>query len=230
MGIAADALAIIIGVLLGCVLKKGITGERFQVLGIGIMLLSAVGFIENIFIIEDGGISGAHLLAVLFAFLIGTTLGEILQLEKRIRKLQSGGERGHSTVLDAAIFFGVGGMQICGPLALAVSEENAPLLLKSAIDFPFAVVFGSAYGKRAALSAVPVAGIQLLIAGAALLCAPLFSAEMIAQLCAMGYIILFFSGFSLVGSGKTVSSVNMLPGIALLIVYHMFLYGKEGLF
>lgn len=69
---------------------------------------------------------------------------------------------------------------------------SSQLFIKTFVDFPFAVAFGATYGKIFSLSALPVAAIQILIGLTAWLFAGIFSASMTAQLCAMGYIILFF--------------------------------------
>ena len=50
MGIIVDGLAIVIGAALGSSIKKLSRFKNDAILGIGIMLLSAIGIIENIFI------------------------------------------------------------------------------------------------------------------------------------------------------------------------------------
>lgn len=221
MGILADAVGIVCGGLLGGRLKKGMSRENNCILGIGIMIVSLVGFFENIYRISGESIASENLMIVLFAYLIGSRLGDAMHLEERLDQIGRGEEGSRNAFLDAVLFFGIGGLQICGPVALALHHDNSQLLLKSVIDIPFAIALGSAYGKMVALSAIPVAAIQILIAGAAFACAAIFSNEMVAQLCAMGYIILFFSGFNLVTEGKyKIHNLNMLPGIFLLILYH----------
>ncbi len=96
--------------------------------------------------------------------------------------------------------------------------------MKSLIDLPFAIAFGAAYGKITALAAIPVAIVQAAIAVAVCFSASLFNAAMIAQLNAIGFIILFFSGFNLlVKKPYKVNSINMLPGILFLILFNILL-------
>jgi len=41
------------------------------------------------------------------------------------------------------------------------------------------------------------------------------------QLCAIGYILLFFSGLNLTTDGKSrINNINMLPGMLLVILFH----------
>lgn len=227
MGIAANALVIVLGGLLGSKLQKSITEESERTLGICIVIVSLVGFFENIYRIQGQTITSESLMIVLLAFLVGSKLGEALHLEERLSNLGKDAQNQRHGVLDAFLYFGVGGMQICGPILLATQGDNSQLLLKSAIDIPFAIVFGAAYGKTAALAAIPVALVQVLIAGAAYLFRGLFTEQMITELCAVGYIILFFSGFNLIAGGKhRISNLNMLPGVLLIMLLQG---GKEWL-
>lgn len=222
MGILVDALSIACGGFLGGRLKKGMSQENNRILGIGIMIVSLVGFFENIYNVLGESIASENLMIVLFAYMIGSKTGEFLHLEEKLAGLGRSEDGSRNAFLDAVLFFGVGGLQICGPVALAIHQDNSQLLLKSAIDIPFAIALGSTYGRIVALSAVPVAAIQVLIAAAAFACSTIFSNEMTAQLCAMGYIILFFSGFNLITDRKyKISNMNMLPGILFLALYHV---------
>ena len=90
------------------------------------------------------------------------------------------------------------------------------------IDFPFAIMFGISYGKKTAFSAIPVAIIQILIAALAMVFGQFLDASVIRQLCAMGYIILFFSGLNLMNKTK-INNVNMILGIFMILLYHIIL-------
>ena len=192
MGIAINAVSIILGSLFGGIFKERIKLKNFTALSISIMIISLVGFFENIFDVQEMTLKSKDLLVVVFALIIGSMLGDVLQVETKISHISSLAKDGFSDFMDATIFFGVGGLQICGPILLATVGDNGQLLLKSIIDFPFALMFGISYGKKISLSAVPVAIGQLFIALMAMLSKSVFDTTMIRQLCAMGYIILFF--------------------------------------
>ena len=186
------------------------------------MIISLVGFFENIFDVQEMTLKSNDLLVVVFALIIGSMLGDVLQMETRISHISSLAKDGFSEFLDATLFFGIGGLQICGPILLATIGDNGQLLLKSVIDFPFALMFGISYGKKISFSAVPVAIGQLLIALIAMLSKAVFDTIMIRQLCAMGYIILFFSGYNLICEKKNkINNVNMLIGIFIILIYNV---------
>lgn len=230
MGIVLDGLSIVFGCLVGSKLRKKTRQGSYHTLGIGIMIVSLVGCLENMFLVDGNTISGVNLLTVLFAYLAGSWIGEGLGLETRLSNLGKTDNASRNAFMDTALFFGVGGLQISGPIALAMNGDNSQLFIKSFVDLPFALAFGGTYGPKAALAAIPVALLQLLIVWIARLTLGEFGDSMIAQLCAMGYIILFFSGMNLMTDGKhRIPNINMLPGILLVIVINMILRLAERL-
>lgn len=228
MGIIADALAIALGGLLGTKLQNRNGDRNDTILGISVIILSLVGFLENVCRVDGETIAGENLMVVLFAFFIGSQIGEKLQIEQKLSHASNSANAQANAFVDAALFFGVGGLQISGPILLALNNDSYQLVIKAFLDLPFAIAFGAAYGKVVSLSALPVAAVQVLIAVIAYFLSDFFSTEMITGLCAMGYIILFFSGFNLVTNGKyKINNINMLPGILLVIVFNLIISVME---
>ena len=224
MGIIMNALSIITGSLLGSIFKQHIKFKNFTVFGIAIMMIGLVGFFENIFNINSMMLESDDLLVIVFALIIGTILGDVIQLESKINNLSSLANGSTSCFVDSTIFFAVGGMQICGPIMLATVGDNSQLIFKSLIDFPFALMFGISYGKKVLLSSIPVALGQIIIVLLTILSKTFFDTTVIKQLCAMGYIILFFSGFNLICESKyKINNVNMLIGIIIVLLYNVIL-------
>ena len=221
MGIVTDALAIFFGSWFGNRLQKKQSHRNHHILAISIMIVSLVGFLENVYHIEGESIVSENLLTVLFTFLLGSILGDRLCLAQRLSNLSHVSGNRMQGFWDGTLFFGIGGLQISGPILLATGGDNSQLFLKSIIDLPFAVAYGTAYGKSAAFAAVPVALMQLGIFWLAHVFSAFFTPQLIAQLCAIGYVILFFSGYNLMpGSKHKINNVNMLPGMVLLVLYH----------
>lgn len=222
MGILADGLAILFGGFFGSKLHSSKHTENYHTLGIGIMIVSLVGFFENMYSVQGQIIVSSNLIVVLFAYIAGSKLGELLHLEDRLSNLGKGKNASVNAFMDAVLFFGIGGLQISGPVALAIHGDNSQLLIKGFVDLPFAIAFGAAYGKITALSALPVAGIQILIALIAYASSAVFSDVLTMQLCAIGYILLFFSGFNLMTNGKyKIHNINMLPGMLLVVLFNI---------
>lgn len=224
MGIIMNVLSIVTGSLFGNIFKERIKFKNFTVFGIAIMIISIVGFFENIFGVNGMILKSNDLLVVVFALIIGTILGDAIQLETKINNISSYLNDSFTAFIDATIFFGVGGMQICGPIMLATVGDNSQLIIKSLIDFPFALMFGISYGKKVLLSSIPVAVVQVIIVLLTILSKTFFDTTVIKQLCAMGYIILFFSGFNLICESKyKINNVNMIIGIFIILLYNVLL-------
>jgi len=224
MGIIINALSIMMGTFFGHFFKERIKLENFSVLGISIMIISIVGFLENIFDVNGITLKSNDLLIVVFALIIGTLLGDMINLENKISRISNCSKKGFSNIIDCTIFFGVGGLQICGPILLATSGDNSQLILKSIIDMPFALMFGISYGKTVAVSAIPVAFGQFVIMLITMFSRDFFDTSVIKQICAMGYIILFFSGFNLMcEKNHKINNVNMIVGIFIVVLYNMLI-------
>ena len=224
MGIIMNFLSITTGSLFGNIFKERIKFKNFTVFGIAIMIISIVGFFENIFDVNGMALKSNDLLVVVFALIIGTILGDAIQLETKINNISSYLNDSFTAFIDATIFFGVGGMQICGPIMLATVGDNSQLIIKSLIDFPFALMFGISYGKKVLLSSIPVAVVQVIIVLLTILSKTFFDTTVIKQLCALGYIILFFSGFNLICESKyKINNVNMIIGIFIILLYNVLL-------
>lgn len=202
MGILIDALSIIFGGVLGSIFKERVLFKNFLVLGISIMIISMVGFLENIFCVADMGLESANLMIVVFSLIIGSWIGDAIHIDARLSRFANSEKVSYNAFIDATLFFGIGGLQISGPVILAISNDSSQLILKSIIDFPFALIFGASYGRITALSAVPVAFMQIIIAVQAYFAGSFLSDTLIGQICAMGYIVLFFSGFNLICENK----------------------------
>lgn len=219
MGIIANALTLMVGGLLGSLLKSKITLQYGGVFGITVMLISAVGIIENMFNINAGALESSELFVVVFALIIGWSFGEWLRIDDRLSGLAKAKTVQLNAFIDATVFFGIGGLQICGPILLAITGDSSQLYLKSVIDFPFALMFGAIYGRCVMLSAIPVAAVQLAIAGIARAAGDFIGGAMLGQLCSVGYLILFFGGFNLVCDTKhKIKNINMIPAILVIIL------------
>lgn len=222
MGIIINALVISLGGILGGIFKSKVSIKSFDVLGIGVMIISVVGFLENIFTISDAAFKSESLILIVLCLLIGAFIGEHLHIESNLSRLTTAKNTSFNGIMDATLFFGIGGLQISGPILLAINGDSSQLLLKSAIDLPFALIFGATYGKSTGFSAIPVGLLQVVIFVAALLARSFFSPALIAELCALGYIILFFTGFNLISGKKyKINNTDMLPGIFVIILYHI---------
>ena len=223
MGILVDAVAIALGAIIGGFIKKEISIKKFAIFGVSVGIIALVSFIESVFEIRDTALKSEHLYVLVFALVVGYFIGEISKLDKKTIKNPTE-QRRKNAFVQASIFFIVGGLQISGPILLGANGDSSLLYLKSGIDFPFAIMFGAIYGKSSAISALPTALIQLVIALIAHVAGDVISEQMLSQLCSVGYVILFFSGMNMLSDKEQgISTVKMLPSIPIIIIVNLIL-------
>jgi len=222
MGILANALTIVLGGFFGSLFKSRFDFRDTRIFGICVMLISAAGVIENLFGVSGTSLESGNLLFVVFALMAGSLLGSKFRLSERMSRLSSENIKTPATAaIDAALFFGIGGLQICGPILLALNGDSSQLYLKSLVDLPFALMYGSLYGKSVMLSAIPVAAVQILIALAAHLSGDFVSDAMLSQLCSVGYIILLLGGYNLFcETDRKIDNISAIPAIPMVIVFN----------
>ena len=224
MGFVVAACSIFFGGIIGGILGQKINIKNNFSLSVAIMLISIVGLLENILSISGERIVGEHTIVVSIALVLGCIIGDALKLEDRIYSLSRAQNMTQNGLVDSILFFGIGGLQISGPILYALTGDSFQLVLKGVVDFPFALMLGSTYGKKVSLSAFVVALIQLIIAAVAYASGDFIGTNLLCQLCSIGYLILFFSGFNMLGvTQNKIKTINMIPGIFLIILYNVML-------
>ena len=217
-----DAGAIFLGGILGGCFQKRLKMESLTALPIAIMLISIVGLFENIMSISGEQIVGESTVIVSIALVLGYAIGERLRLEDRIYSLSKARTVGANGLIDAILFFGIGGLQISGPILYALNGDSFQLILKGMIDLPFALMLGATYGKRISLSAFFILAMQIIVALIAYCARQFIGKDLLAALCSLGYLILFFSGYNMLAPPKNkIKNINILPGMILIILYHV---------
>lgn len=229
LGTLVNALAIIAGGLIGLMFRKGI-GPRYEesirmALGLAVALVGAKGALlaEN------------ELLVLIFSLVIGTVIGEWLDIEGRLehfgqwlqermnRGQKSGGNASFGRAfVSATLLFCVGSMAIVGSLESGLTGNHQTLFAKASLDGLISVVFASAQGPGVLLSAVPVLLYQGSITMAATLLKPLLTAATVANMSAVGGLLIVVIGINLLGITK-IRVGNMLPAIFLPLIYQLLL-------
>jgi len=231
-GILLDGGAIVIGGMFGMFLKKFFKKIEMdgwtQVLGIMILFISVVGICENMLMVDGGKITCRSFIPVLICVVIGSVVGGFFNLEK---KTLSAAERieqkwGMSELsgglVSCTVFFGIGALQIAGPINSILLQDNTLLITKSIVDFPFAIFYGSLFGVGALCSALPVVAGQAAIAIFARQLQGILGVEFLAGISAVSYVIFLCSGFNLLFKKSiNIPTVNLLPALGLMAGYQL---------
>ncbi|MDY3851046.1 MAG: DUF554 domain-containing protein [Bullifex sp.] len=212
-----NAFAVILGGLLGLLLKKKISssfkdivmmaaGVTTLVLGID-MALEAPSAIANLFSLIIGGFIG-------FALRIE---GRVLSLGDRIERLggkkSSGGDFAKG-FLNSSLLFCTGAMSIVGSIQAGTSGNWEPILIKSVMDGFMAIVFASTYGLGVFASAVTIIIYQGFFTLAGVYIEPILGTEGINAMASTGGLLLIFLALSLLNL-KDCRTGNFLPALIL---------------
>ncbi len=231
-GTLVNCVAVIIGGLIGLLLKKGIKESYAQginkSLGIAVLIIGLNGVISNMFTIENGRLKSSGELLLIVFLVIGTLIGEILKLDDRFNsfckkidsKFKDGGFA--SGFINGTILFCVGAMSIIGSLNDGLTGDSSVLFVKSALDFVNAVIFGATLGFGVIFVCIPMliyqGGISLLAGSLS----GILQGDLLTQICMVGYAIIVAIGFNFFLE-KKFKTLNMVPAILLPVAYHYIL-------
>ena len=217
LGVIVNAATIIIGALIGCLLKKGIPERISQ------MMIYALGLCA-VYIGISGSLDGQNAVVLVLSMAIGTAIGEALRLEDRLNgvikkvsnKIQ--GEKQDSRFAEgffnATLLFCIGAMAVVGSINAGLEGDYSILFTKATMDGLSSVAFASALGIGVAFSAIPVFLYQGAIALLAQFVAPYISDFAMAEMNCAGSLLILVIGLNMLGITK-IKVMNMLPAVFL---------------
>lgn len=173
----------------------------------------------------------ADTLCVILCMVLGTLLGEWIDIEKRMEglgealkkklmKKDTGENRFVEGFVTATVVYCVGAMAINGSIAAGIEGDYSILLTKSVMDGVSSITFAAAMGPGVLCAVIPILVYQgglTLLAGVV---GPYLSAAVITEMSAVGGAIIIGIGLNLLELGREHIRVsNMLPAIFLPILY-----------
>ncbi|CAM3582382.1 putative membrane protein YdfK [Vibrio aerogenes CECT 7868] len=168
---------------------------------------------------------------VILTLLIGTIIGELIQLEEKITvlagKLKQLVEKFTppqnptiqqneymDTFISILILFSMSGTGIFGSMNEGVTGDASLLIVKSFLDFFTAIIFAIRLGLPVATLAIPQCLIQLILFFSASALLPLTDAKMVADFSAVGGLVMFATGFRICNI-VSYPVANMIPALIL---------------
>lgn len=237
-GTLINVVAVILGALIGIVAGNRLPERVREVvtscLGLVTLLMAILSALDVTSpALEQAVGTGAPMLVVLAALLLGGIVGSLLRIEERLESLAGVVQRYAARVLrstaaheslhqarerfiegwlTASLLFCVGPLTILGSLSDGLGRGIDQLVLKSALDFFAAIAFASTFGVGVLLSAVSVVVIQggLTVVGMTL--GSVAPEAHIAALTATGGLLLVGIAFRLLGI-KQVPVGDLLPAL-----------------
>lgn len=222
VGTLVNVIAVLAGGTLGLVFNK-LVPERFikiafQSIGVFTMIMGiqmALGTSEQLYVI--------------FSLLIGSILGELIDLEKRLQgvadwvksKSRSKDDRFTEGVMTAFLLFCMGSMTIMGAIQEGINNNHEILLIKSGMDMFAALALATSLGIGVLFSVVPLLVYQ---GGLTLLAGMLqtyMTDAMITELSAVGGVLLVALALNILEI-KVIKVMNMLPALLIIVIFMVF--------
>ena len=226
LGTIVNAIAVIIGGLIGLCLKKGLPKKLSDAVMTGVALCT-------VYIGISGCLKGQNPLITVISIAVGAVVGTLLDLDGKLNSLGDKVEEKFSKnpgekmslaqgFVSASLLFCVGAMAIMGALQSGLTGDNQTLYTKSLLDFISSIVFASSMGVGVLLSAIVIIIYQGGIALLSGIVAPLLSDAAVAEMTCAGSILLIGLGLNLLGVTK-IKIMNYIPAIFLPILLCMFM-------
>jgi hypothetical protein len=221
LGTIVNAVAIIAGSLLGLLFRGGIP-QKFSV-----TMMQAISLAVLLIGLKMALKTDAILL-VIFSLVIGSLIGEYINIENRLEQLGKRLEARFSKpgsgiakgFVVASLVFCVGSMAIVGSLESGLTGNHQTLFAKSALDGLFSIIFASSLGLGVLFSSVSVFLYQGTITLTSSLMKPFLIPAVINQMSGVGGILIMAIGINLLEIQK-IKVGNMLPAIFIPLVYYM---------
>ncbi len=224
-GSFVNVVLVLAGGGIGLLLKKGLP-ER-----VSDALMKALGLCV-LFIGIDGALEGTNALVAVISMAVGTIVGSLVDLDKRInnlankieKKLTKDGEKAvfAEGFVSSTLLYCIGAMAIVGSLESGISSDYSTLITKSVIDGATAIVLASTLGWGVLASSVPVflyqGGITLL-AG---VIAPLLNDYTVAHMTCVGSLLIIAIGLNMLKI-TNIKVMNSLPAVFLPMIVCIFL-------
>jgi len=223
-GALINALLIVIGSIVGRIFKnipESMKSTVLSIIGLAVAVLGIkMGFESDNFII------------MVVSLVVGTVIGEWLDLDKQMNRLGQWVESLFSKkrtdnnqisiaegFVTASLIFVVGSMAVIGALDSGLRNDHNVLITKGLIDGFTSIILASTLGIGVLLSAVPVflyQGVIALFAGVISSFIPDEALQMfITEMTAVGGVMILAIGLNIAGLTK-IKAANLLPGIVVV--------------
>lgn len=225
-GVLVNTGTVILGSLIGLLLKKGIPEKVSKA------VMTAIGLC-TLYIGIDGALSGSNTLVLIVSMVFGTIVGTLIDIDAGINKVglyienkMKKDGKGSSVAegfMTGSLLFCIGAMTIVGSLNSGLSGDNTLIYTKSVLDLISSCMLASTLGIGVLFSAIFVFVYQgglVLLAG--LLQNVLTDEALIAEITCAGSVMIVALGLNLIGITK-IKVANFLPALLFVPLFFWLL-------
>ncbi|OJF97215.1 DUF554 domain-containing protein [Alkalibacterium sp. 20] len=223
-GVIINTVAIFVGSIIGLFVNKGIPVHIENALMKALALCA-------IYIGVTGLSTGENTIYIILSMVIGVTIGEIINLDKKIIHMgnmlesrfpaKNGSASLSKGFVMSSLIMAVGAMSIVGPLESGLVGTHTILLTKSVMDGLTSLILASSMGIGVFFSGFLVFIYQGAIALFASRLDAILTDPMINDINAIGSLLILALGFNLLEATK-IKVMNFVPAIFIPILFFMF--------
>lgn len=225
-GTIVNTIAVIVGACIGLLMKKGLPEKLADTLMKGLGLCT-------LYLGITGALVGENSLVMIISMVIGTILGEWVDLDLRVKQLGEFLERKFRSkdgnkvsiaegFVTSSLLFCVGAMAIVGSLQSGLNGNHEILFNKSTLDFVAAIIFASSLGVGVLFAAGFVLVYQGTITILAQWLAPFLSDTVVNEMSCVGSVIIIGLALNMLGITK-LKVMNYVPAIFIPIILCHFI-------
>lgn len=234
IGTVATMLLIVVGGAVGLALGKHFPERQrdivVQASGLVVLFIGISGMLAAVFRVEGQQLTTQFMLPVIISMILGGMIGEGLDIEGHMDRLGNWLERrmgarsgGSSRIAESfcasSILFCTGAMSVVGSLNDGLLGDPTILYSKAIIDCMLAAIFAVTLGPGVIFSAITVGVYQGSITALSVAAAPLLTATVIAQMSAVGSLILLAVALKMLEI-KKFRPGNLLPGMFIPLIWY----------
>ena len=221
LGSVVNGGAVVVGGLVGMFVGK-LLPERLRTSVMAALSLMTIG------IAVPGLLKSSNALITIISMVIGTIIGELLNIDAAVNKLgenlqkRFSGSRVTEGFVTGSLVFAIGALAVMGPLQSGLQHQHDLLFSKSVIDGVASIVFASTLGLGVALSGLMVFAVEGSIALLASVVAPYLGEAVVNEITFVGSLLIVGISLNLLGITK-LRILNMVPAILLPILLCRFM-------
>jgi len=211
VGTLVNTGCIIVGSIVGSLLKKGLSEKYTQVLfnamGLVSLALGASTFTHNI------GNSEYPVLFIL-SLAIGGIIGTALKLDDRTKNAiaRKSGNDVAKGLISSCLLYCIGTFSIVGPMLSALKGDNTFLFTNATLDLVTSTVFAATYGPKMIFAAPVLFCWQSMFYLIAKLASTAIPEGLVCDLSVVGGVLIISSGLSILNI-KECKTLNYLPSL-----------------
>lgn len=221
LGSLVNGGAIVAGGLVGMFAGK-LLPERLRSSVMSALSLMTIG------IAIPGLLKSANALIPIISMVIGTIIGELLNIDAAVNKLgenlqkRFSGSRVTEGFVTGSLVFAVGAMAVMGSLESGLKNDHTILMTKSVIDMAGSVAFAGSLGIGVAFSALSILVLEGTVTLLASLLTGVLTDAVITEISVTGSLIIIGVGLNVLGLTK-LRIMNMTPALLLPILLCRFM-------